>query len=356
MKNLCTVMLFSLLLFCGGFAQITITSSDISSFYAAGQTIMNLSNDDPNTTMDIGSATSSSQNWTLPNVSYPDTFYSQSIDVATSPYAAEFPTATHCIYGTFSDDTSTVTLYTYAQVSSSEIATIGEVQHYQTTSFDTTMINHEYSLKYKLPLTFNSSFEISKDTMDFGVGFFTVSSSAISVDAFGKINLPPGNVDALRLREIRKSESYFNNMLISSSSEVYFSWLTKSNGSADISVDDSSASGNVQITSISLSILPGTTDAIEEKNTSPQNFTLSQNYPNPFNPNTIINYSLEKSSQVSLKVYDALGNEVAALVDEFKPAGYYEVNFNASRLSSGIYFYKLTAGNFSEVKKMTLLR
>ncbi len=102
--------------------------------------------------------------------------------------------------------------------------------------------------------------------------------------------------------------------------------------------------------------LEGTVGINDEDNNTIQIFKLSQNYPNPFNPNTIINYSLEKSSQVSLKVYDALGNEVAALVDEFKPAGYYEVNFNASRLSSGIYFYKLTAGNFSEVKKMTLLR
>jgi len=88
----------------------------------------------------------------------------------------------------------------------------------------------------------------------------------------------------------------------------------------------------------------------------PDDFLLSQNYPNPFNPSTVITYQLPVSSGVTLKVYDVLGNEVATLVDEEKSAGSYEVNFNASILSSGIYFYKLQAGSFSETKKLILLK
>jgi len=95
---------------------------------------------------------------------------------------------------------------------------------------------------------------------------------------------------------------------------------------------------------------------VEETQINPDNFTLEQNYPNPFNPNTNIKYRIPDRGFVSLKVYDVLGNEVATLVNEEKPAGSYEVNFNAAGLSSGIYFYELQAGSFVETKKMILLR
>ncbi|MCS7053567.1 MAG: T9SS type A sorting domain-containing protein [Ignavibacterium sp.] len=85
-------------------------------------------------------------------------------------------------------------------------------------------------------------------------------------------------------------------------------------------------------------------------------FELSQNYPNPFNPSTTINFSIAERSNVSLKVYDMLGKEVATLVDEVKEAGQHTVNFNASNLASGIYVYKLVAGNFTASKKMVLMK
>jgi len=88
----------------------------------------------------------------------------------------------------------------------------------------------------------------------------------------------------------------------------------------------------------------------------PAAFSLSQNYPNPFNPSTSIKYQVSSIAQVTLKLYDVLGNEVATLVNEEKPAGSYEVEFNASQLSSGIYFYKLQVDGFISTKKMTLIK
>ena len=85
-------------------------------------------------------------------------------------------------------------------------------------------------------------------------------------------------------------------------------------------------------------------------------FQLEQNYPNPFNPSTKISYSIPQEGDVTLKIYDVLGNEVATLVSEEKPAGVYEVEFNAGNLSSGIYLYKLTAGNFIQTRKMILIK
>lgn len=90
----------------------------------------------------------------------------------------------------------------------------------------------------------------------------------------------------------------------------------------------------------------------------PDNFKLGQNYPNPFNPSTKINFSIPEYSKASLKVYDIKGREVAQLFNDTRDAGNYEVSFEADRygLSSGVYFYSLTTQNFSETKKMTVLK
>ena len=83
---------------------------------------------------------------------------------------------------------------------------------------------------------------------------------------------------------------------------------------------------------------------------------LQQNYPNPFNPSTIIQYAINSTQFVTLKVYDILGKEVFVLVNEKQNEGSYEVDFDGSNFSSGIYFYKLQTDNFSEIKKMTLMK
>lgn len=89
---------------------------------------------------------------------------------------------------------------------------------------------------------------------------------------------------------------------------------------------------------------------------TPETFALSQNYPNPFNPSTTISFSVAELRNVSLKIYDILGQEVSTLVNENLAPGSYSVTFNASSLPSGMYFYKLQAGDFSSVKKMTLIK
>ena len=101
----------------------------------------------------------------------------------------------------------------------------------------------------------------------------------------------------------------------------------------------------------------GVTFVEEEKTTEvPTKFLLSQNYPNPFNPVTTIKYQIPHRSNVSLKVYDILGNKIADLVNEEKSSGVYEANWNAANLSSGVYFYQLKAGDFITTKKMILMK
>ena len=88
----------------------------------------------------------------------------------------------------------------------------------------------------------------------------------------------------------------------------------------------------------------------------PSDYSLNQNYPNPFNPTTTISYSIKSAGDVTLKVYDMLGTEVASLVNENQEAGNYSIEFNAAELPSGIYVYRLASGNFMETKKLVLLK
>jgi hypothetical protein len=95
---------------------------------------------------------------------------------------------------------------------------------------------------------------------------------------------------------------------------------------------------------------------IQNSNEIPKVFSLSQNYPNPFNPTTSIKFDIPKQGIVKLSVYDVLGNEVATLENGSMQAGTYIVDFNTTNLSSGVYFYKLTSGNFTDTKKMLLIK
>ncbi|MBI5402176.1 MAG: T9SS type A sorting domain-containing protein [Ignavibacteriae bacterium] len=102
---------------------------------------------------------------------------------------------------------------------------------------------------------------------------------------------------------------------------------------------------------------PCMTSAVNQISTEvPTTYTLSQNYPNPFNPTTSIKFSIPKSGFVSLKVYDILGRQVADLVNQVKSSGTYIVDFDASTLTSGMYFYKFEANDFVSVKKMVLIK
>jgi len=96
--------------------------------------------------------------------------------------------------------------------------------------------------------------------------------------------------------------------------------------------------------------------SVEDQEVTPSNFTLEQNYPNPFNPSTKINFSTKNASQVSLEVYNVMGQKLATLVNGFVNSGNHTVSFDATNFASGMYLYKLTAGNFSSVKSMMLIK
>ncbi len=129
------------------------------------------------------------------------------------------------------------------------------------------------------------------------------------------------------------------------------------NGEWKLSIYDavSGNSGTLQAWGLKL-FYQNPVDVKNDDALTPDDYILFQNYPNPFNPNTKIKYSVPQSANVVIKVFDVLGNEIETLVNEEKPAGTYEVTWNADNLPSGVYFYELKSGDFINTKKMMMLK
>jgi len=147
------------------------------------------------------------------------------------------------------------------------------------------------------------------------------------------------------------------------STDTGAAWVTIDSGLADFNISSLAVNdSNIFAGALGVYVLPfnlifAVPTGIKQLDSKiPNDFALSQNYPNPFNPTTTINFSVRKESFVSIKVYDALGREIATLVNEQKPTGNYKVDFNGSGLASGIYFYRMSAGNFTGIKKLVLLK
>ncbi|MBK7379140.1 MAG: T9SS type A sorting domain-containing protein [Ignavibacteriales bacterium] len=170
------------------------------------------------------------------------------------------------------------------------------------------------------------------------------------------MTLPGGIVvDALRIREDKITLTDIGGFIIYDRN-ISYTFLGKNGEQVSVPSDTTEPNIGLIRNSASISWNAARVTAVGNEYPLPNKFSLEQNYPNPFNPSTSIQYAIDGRRFVSLKVFDVLGNEVATLVKEEKPTGVYEVNFNATQLSSGIYFYTLKAGSFIETKKLILMK
>jgi len=206
--------------------------------------------------------------------------------------------------------------------------------------------------EYTLLLKFNAAGELIWEkrltshggklavTSDTGMVYYSISTNIIKLTKLSD----EGNI--LWVREIP----------ITGSQEIRCSDITETNDEGII------VTGSVKYSNEEPKIFLLKTDSeglltsIELENNFLGSYVLSQNYPNPFNPSTKINYSVPKTSYVTIKIYDILGKEISILVDREKSAGNYEVEFYGGNLTSGVYFYRMQAGNFIDTKKFVLLR
>lgn len=171
---------------------------------------------------------------------------------------------------------------------------------------------------------------------------------------------PPlkGIIDEARIWNIARTESEIQstmNQPLNGNETGLIGYWKFDEGTGTITYDATSSHNDGTISGATW-VISGVLPVEQTINGIPEEFSLEQNYPNPFNPGTKISWQSPVGSHQTLKVFDLLGNEVATLVNEEKPVGSYEVEFDASKLSSGIYFYRLQAGNFIQTKKMLLLK
>ena len=343
------------------FAQVQITKADVESVFEPGKSWIDFSKDNPMTNMNVGSASSSAQSWTTPNIEWGDTSVATNVTPASTPYQAEFPNATHAQYGTGYIEGHQASQYTYYRIEDDGIYELGTALEANIGGIDTVIIQSGGSeLIFPLPLTYGLVLDDSRDSMDVGGGAYTITVKSTSVDAFGTVTFPFGSFQALRVSDIEETTIYLNGTPINHSASSSFNWIATDGGTFEADIDTGSGtSGEVTLNYASMTqfnYIP--TSAKEDLSMLPSSFQLYQNYPNPFNPTTNIKYAVPQTGFVSLKVYDVLGNEAANLVNEIKAPGAYTVKFDASQLSSGVYFYRLqTAGsNISLTKKLILIK
>ena len=311
--------------------------------------------------MNVGNASGSSQIWTVPANIFSDTTVRINISPANTPYASFFPTATNAQYSNnqaFPGNGNTATIYEYLRITPDTMWTLGAVTHVTGPGLDTIYIERVNYITAIFPLHYGEKFVEEHDSLNFGFGSYQVTTLTLNFDAFGTITFSDGTFNALRETQVGQTDTYISGSLSSSTITHDFSWLTKAHGDFSAFIDTSSQiSGNVSVYQPLLNLVESYSTAVNESPSNiPEKYELFHNYPNPFNPTTTITYSLPKNSFVTLTIYDLLGREVATLVNEEKHSGTYKVTWNAQNKPSGIYFYKITAGGYSKINKMILLK
>ncbi|RPI13888.1 MAG: T9SS C-terminal target domain-containing protein [Ignavibacteriae bacterium] len=261
-------------------------------------------------------------------------------------------TAVQYPFYTYYMDSKTDMLYL-----SSEIGTGGLPMNIYTVGFNVispaSQVMNGFKLKMKNTIaTSISSFELSGWTEVYN-GSYAISGSGWRFITLQTPFMYTGN--NLLIEICYNNSSWTLSSTVASTAKtgrVYHAHqdLSTGNGCLDI------ISGALQTTLPNICLSPWVGIEPKTPNEIPQVYSLEQNYPNPFNPVTIINYQLPMSSEVKLIIYDVTGREVALLVNQKQNAGEYEIEWNAADYPSGVYFYKLEAGDFSQTKKMVLMK
>jgi hypothetical protein len=346
-------------------AQITITAADVGKQLAVGKSVTNWS-DTLTKSIDIGTLGQTS--WNFSGLRQHTATTLTSVAVSSTPYAAEFPGATHALQGSMFlanvgglgfDVTATGDQYL---ILANDLLNPG-IKGSSVTGLGTVYMRMAYGppdTTYRLPSTYNTAWnsnyaEHRLITLASAFGgtvlldsATTIYSDSYIVDAYGLLTVPGAAPEpALRIhKESRKAGS----------KKVTFIFLAPSGASVIATAADTlpPASGVINVSAVTWTgpISLG----VQNLSTMPREFALQQNYPNPFNPTTTIRFSLSSRVQVTLKVFNLLGEEVATIVDESLDPGEKMIQFNGADLPSGVYLYRLTAGDFVQTRRMVLIR
>lgn len=291
------------------------------------------------------------QTWNFTNLTRSDSFDVSFVAPGNTPFGSQF---TNSNVASTSDNSN----YTYYRANSSNLEMLGTA----VTGLVIVLSNTQVLFQY--PFTYNTTFtDQFSGTFTFG-GFNVLRTGTITGtgDGWGTINLPFGSfANALRVRyDITIRDSVVVPPLVTRTTQTSYNWFVPGKRYAVLEIIYTTIVvtnfGTTNSKSVHYSPNSTAIGIISYNSNVPADYSLSQNYPNPFNPNTRFSFALPKLSSVSLKVFDVLGREVATLVNQDLKAGSYEVTWDGSNYTSGMYFYKISTGDYTETKKMMLLK
>jgi hypothetical protein len=347
------------------FAQISVTTNDVRSLLTLGNTATERL-DGLTTSINIGTPGSTSWDFSMLNSSISREL--TSVNPALTPYASQFPGATHALRSTVAATiggfTLTATQYQYLTLVTSlmnpgtmagaEIPGVGSGLLGTIHAPFETMLSLPCTMGTAWGSTYVAAFACTVDTQ---LVLATVMNHSISyvVDAYGPMTLPGGSVrQALRIRKM----DIITPVVPAGSpfAVLSYQFIARDGSMVNFTAFDTTQTGDViQLSGVTTWRSPVLTN-VASTAPQPSGFALMQNYPNPFNPSTSITYSLPHSAFVTLTVFNALGEQVAQLVNEQQETGTYQHMWNAEGMASGMYFYKLQAGNYTATQKMILLK
>lgn len=345
-------------------AQITITSNDLLALRGKAQRV-----EDDTTgsiVVNVGSA-GANQTWDFRAlVLQAETSTNQFLAPQNTPFASQFPQSNFVQKFLF-DAEPDFQSYIYFQVASNSLSVLGAAFQ----SPDTTLVVADSQEITPLPLQLGVSWNhVESDTFGDPQTFLTITTTSESflVDAWGRVRLPIGDFDCLRLRINNQTISttiVLGNVLFSdTTNSIGYSWLSKNDFQvAQATSQDGETNPNFT-TAASFSRLISLTTGVEagaETQAAPADFELLQNFPNPFNPETQIKFYLSKAGQVELAIYNLTGERLRHLISAALPAGWHAVTWdgkdeNGNGLPSGVYWYRLRNGVAEQSKTMLLLR
>ncbi len=365
-SNITFFAVFSILIISIGnslFAQISVSSEDVLGIIGTSSVVE--LDTTGSVTVDLGSS-GANQVWDFTSNILEGTDYNFEYVVPEgTPLFAEYPEANMTQITSMTVGQTHSTMYMYLSVTPSQLIELGGGVF--VTSPETTFQDLGGGSATPLPLNYENEWTVTKsDTTSFGEGILNIVKSVThnKVDGWGKVKIPAGEYDCLRIREERsdtvKTVFLDQEIVIGGASSINYLWLGKEN-TLLVSIESQDDETDPNFTNAAgMSRLKSNSGAnaidLSHTITSPAQYQLDQNYPNPFNPTTKISFSLPESQHVKLSIFNSLGQQVRTILDESRNAGVHEVEFNAVDMPSGTYFYKIEAGSYNYVRKMLLIK
>ncbi len=345
-------------------SQITITADDLLGLVGTQQV---LEEDTTGTlVVDLGQAGANQSYDFTADLSNGFLAYLEYVPPSATPYASLFGNANLTQKLTAMEDGDTFTIYLFLNVEEDHFSSVGSAIPINIFGFDTTLLDFDVETVVPLPIEYGDSWTtVVRDTIDFlGSLLITVDSTVNEIDAWGKVQLPEGEFDCLRMRQDNWEMSNMEAIGREREEETVFTisyiWLTKASGLAAIATSQDNETDPGFNNPSSFNRLRGGSTTSSFDVADIKGVRLLDNYPNPFRDETNISFELDVSKEIDLDIIDVQGRQVRQLMNGRHASGSYTLkwdgkNDNASDVSAGTYFLSMTVDGRKLVKKLTVV-